>query len=208
MANFVEESFLQDKRVEVFRNGIDLNVFRPLKSLSRNNLFRVLAVSNVWNNDKGFNDILQVRKLLSDSYELIMVGLTEKQVRKLPEGITGIERTQNVEELVELYSSANVFINPTYADTFPTVNLEALACGTPVVTYRTGGSPEAVDEKTGVVIEQGDVSALSHAIENICKRDKVHYTDVCRERALDYFCKDDRFMDYVHLYDDLLKENS
>ena len=74
-----------------------MNVFRPLKSLSRNNLFRVLAVSNVWNNNKGFNDILQVRKLLSDSYELIMVGLTEKQVRKLPEGITGIEITQNLE---------------------------------------------------------------------------------------------------------------
>ena len=108
---------------------------------------------------------------------------------------------------MELYSSANVFINPTYADTFPTVNLEALACGTPVVTYRTGGSPEAVDEKTGVVIEQGDVSALSHAIESICKRDKVHYTDVCRERALNYFSKDDRFVDYVHLYEDLLKGN-
>ncbi len=208
MANFVEESFLQDKRIEVFRNGIDLNVFRPLKSLSRNKLFRVLAVSNVWNNDKGFNDILHLRKLLSDSFELIMVGLTEKQVKELPNGITGLERTQNVEELVKLYSSANVFINPTYADTFPTVNLEALACGTPVVTYRTGGSPEAVDEKTGVVIEQGDVSALAHAIENICKSDKVHYTDACRERALNYFNKDDRFMDYIHLYDDLLRENS
>lgn len=208
MANFVEESFLQDKRIEVFRNGIDLNVFRPLKSLPRNKIFRVLAVSSIWNNDKGFNDILRLRKLLSDSFELIMVGLTEKQVKKLPDGITGIERTQNVAELVKLYSSANVFINPTYADTFPTVNLEALACGTPVVTYRTGGSPEAVDEKTGVVIEQGDVSTLAHAIENICKGDQAYYTDVCRERALNYFNKDDRFLDYIHLYDDLLRENS
>lgn len=169
--------------------------------------YNFLAVSNVWNNDMGFNDILHLRKLLSDSFELIMVGLTEKQVKKLPDGISGIERTQNVEELVKLYSSANVFINPTYADTFPNVNLEALACGTPVVTYRTGGSPEAVDENTGVVIEQGDVTALCHAIENICKRGKVFYEDVCRERALNYFNKDDRFMDYVHLYEDLLKGN-
>ena len=104
--------------------------------------FKVLAVSNVWHANKGYDDLFKLRTILPEEYELIVVGVSASQQKKLPLGIRGIRRTQNVDELVKLYLSANVLINPTYADTFPTINLEALACGTPVVTYRrTGGSP-------------------------------------------------------------------
>ena len=93
-------------------------------------------------------------------YKIILVGLTQKQIKELPDTIIGIERTQNVQELVGIYTRANVFFNPTYEDNFPTTNLEAIACGTPVITYNTGGSPEAISEETGVVCEKGDLKSV------------------------------------------------
>lgn len=133
-----------------------------------------------------------------------MVGLSESQIKDLPAGIDGIQRTQNVQELVRLYSQANVLINPTYADTFPTVNLEALACGTPVITYQTGGSPEAISPETGALVKQGDVAAMADAIRSICDKGKDYYTEPCRKRAEEHFDKNKCFEKYVKLYDELI----
>lgn len=203
IANFVRQSFLKDKPIYVINNGVDLNVFKDSESLDTNKKsFHVLAVSNVWNKDKGFDDILKLREILSNEYEITIVGVTKQQLNFLPQGIVGIERTQNVHELVALYSKADVFINPTYADNFPTVNLEALACGTPVITYRTGGSPEAIDEKTGVVVEQGDLNGLAVAIQKM-KENPLSSAD-CRKRAEDYFEKDKCFEKYIELYNSLI----
>ena len=202
MANFVKESFLKEKRIHVIKNGVDLNIFKPTTSLNLSKLyckFKILAVSSVWHSDKGEFDIYKLRKMLSeDQFEITMVGLSAVQYKKLPKGIIGIQRTQNLQELVKLYSDADVLINPTYADTFPTVNLEALACGTPVITYRTGGSPETIDEKTGVVVEQGDVDGLAEAIR-MMKEKPLSSTD-CRKRAEECFDKDKCFEKYVGLY--------
>ena len=203
IANFVRQSFLKDKPIRVINNGVDLNVFKKSESLDTNKkTFHVLAVSNVWNKDKGFDDILKLRGILSNEYEITIVGVAKQQLNSLPQGIVGIERTQNVHELVALYSKADVFINPTYADNFPTVNLEALACGTPVITYRTGGSPEAIDEKTGIVVEQGDVNGLAEAIHEM-KENPLSSAD-CRKRAEDYFEKDKCFEKYIELYNSLI----
>ena len=206
LANFVKESFLKEKRIHVIKNGVDLNIFKPSTSLNlseTNSKFKILAVSSVWYPDKGELDIYKLREMLSeDKFEITMVGLSVDQYKKLPKGIIGIQRTQNLQELVKLYSDADVLINPTYADTFPTVNLEALACGTPVITYRTGGSPEAIDEKTGVVIEQGDVDGLAEAICMI-KEKPLSSTD-CRKRAEERFDKDKCFEKYIELYENLL----
>lgn len=202
MAHFVRESFLQDKPLYVIHNGVDLDIFKANPNEKVQKIFKVLAVSNVWNKDKGIDDILTLRNLLPEDYTMTIVGLNEKQLKKLPLGIKGIQRTQNVQELVKLYSEAAVLINPTYADTFPTVNLEALACGTPVITYRTGGSPEAVDEKTGVVVEQGDVNGLVEAIYRM-KEDSLSSAD-CRKRAEECFDKDKCFEKYVELYEKLI----
>lgn len=203
IANFVRQSFLKNKSIRVINNGVDLNVFKNSASLCTNKkIFQVLAVSNVWNKDKGFDDILNLRKILSSEYEMTIVGVTKQQLNSLPQGLVGIERTQNVQELVALYSKADVFINPTYADNFPTVNLEALACGTPVITYRTGGSPEAIDERTGVVVEQGDVNGLVEAIYRM-KEDPLSSAD-CRKRAEKCFDKDKCFEKYVELYEKLI----
>ena len=203
MGIFVRQSFLKSKRIQVIHNGIDLNIFKVIPELKKTNgKFHILAVSNVWLADKGYYDIFKLRKMLPEEYEITMVGLKKEQLNELPIGIRGIPRTQNVQQLVGLYNEADVFINPTYADTFPTVNLEALACGTPVITYRTGGSPEAVDEKTGVVVEQGDVNALANAIKGM-KAIPLSSED-CRKRAEERFDKDKCFEEYVELYEHLL----
>ena len=204
MADFVKQSFLKDKRIEVIHNGVDLNVYKPLgeKSSASGGKFRIIAVSNIWNADKGEQDVYKLREMLpEEDYEITMVGLSCDQVNNLPSGIRGVQRTQNVNELVKYYSESDVLLNPTYADTFPTVNLEALACGTPVITYNTGGSPEAIDEKTGVVVEQGDVEALANAIIKM-KCHPFSSTD-CRKRAEEFFDKDKCFEEYIRLYEKL-----
>lgn len=205
MAGFVKQSFLKGKRIEVIKNGVDLNVFKPVEKKKEDGSYGVLAVSSVWNEEKGLFDIFKLRELMPSEYSITIVGLSVKQMGQLPSGIIGIERTQNVQDLVQLYSDADVLINSTYADTFPTVNLEALACGTPVITYRTGGSPEAVSPETGVVVEQGDVAGMADAIRVICDKGKDYYTDACRKRAELHFDKDKCFEKYVELYEGVIR---
>ena len=202
MASFVKESFLKQKRVNVIKNGIDLSVFHSLNNKPKDGRFRVLAVSNIWNKGKGLYDIFKLRSFLSDDFIITVVGLTSEQVEKLPIGIVGIQRTQSLDELVSLYSESDVLINPTYADSFPTVNLEALACGTPVITYKTGGSPEAIDSKTGVVIDQGDIVALANSIKSM--KDSPLSSIECRKRAEENFDKEQCYEKYVQLFEDIL----
>lgn len=206
MAGFVKQSFLKDKRINVIKNGVDLNVFKPGAPVTGKK--RILGVSGVWNKDKGLYDFHRLRELLApDEYEIVLVGLSKEQVKELPNGIIGIEHTESVQELADLYTSSTVFVNPTYADTFPTVNLEALACGTPVITYRTGGSPEAVTPETGWVVEQGDVEEIASIIKSIgLKKDGevVAQRHRCRERAEQEFDKNKCFEKYLQIYESLL----
>ena len=164
-------------------------------------------MSNVWSNDKGLADLLTLSK--NHDNVVVLVGMSKAQVKQYSSeeykdyNMIPILRTHDQYELAMLYSLADVYVNPTYADMFPTVNLEALACGTPVITYRTGGSPEAIDEKTGVVVEQGDVNALADAIVRMKERPLA--SSDCRKRAEEKFDKDKCFERYISLYEKLLK---
>ena len=205
LRGFVLDSMLKDCRSETFHNGVDIEIFRPLANNSTNNKHLILGVASKWSESKGLRDFHKLRTMLDTAtYDITLIGLSDEQIAALPEGIKGIRRTQNISELVEYYSRASVFVNPTYADTFPTTNLEALACGTPVITYRTGGSPEAIDKKTGIVVEQGDIEALRTAIEDVCSRGKEAYNDACRRRAVEHFDKERCFERYITLYEELL----
>ena len=133
--------------------------------------------------------------------------MDEEQLKHLPSNILGLARTENVQQLASIYSAAEVFINPTYSDNFPTTNIEALACGTPVITYDTGGSPEAVDEQTGVVVPKGNHLKLVDSVEELSDSVNDIMTDKCRNRALACFNKEDRFFDYLKYYKQILKSN-
>jgi glycosyltransferase involved in cell wall biosynthesis len=194
----VQQSFLKEKDIQVINNGVDLKSFSALAK-GNNEKFHILGVSSVWPQSKGLLDFYELRKLLPvDEFAITLVGLTPQQIQELPSGITGMTRTNSVQELAGLYSMADVLVNPTYADSFPTVNMEALASGTPVITYQTGGSPEIVDERTGVVVPQGDVKAIASAVQSL----KQHplSSEVCRRRAEDCFDKDKCFEKYISLY--------
>lgn len=210
LENHIKRSFLKEYPVKTIYNGVDLEVFRPVKKEETfekhklENEIYIIGVANVWSQRKGLDDFISLHKSLSGEIKIVLVGLKESQIKKLPEGIIGIQRTESVFDLAELYGGASVFVNPTYVDNFPTTNIEALACGTPVVTYNTGGSPEAVDEHTGLVVEKGDIKGLAEAIHSIIEKGKEHYTPLCRARAERYFNKDERFMDYLRLYESLI----
>ena len=167
-------------------------------------------MSNIWSNDKGLADFITLSK--NPNNVVVLVGMSEAQVKEYSSStykdcnLIPIQRTHNQYELAMLYSLADVYVNPTYADMFPTVNLEALSCGTPVITYRTGGSPEAVDEKTGFVVEQGNVWALAEAIRTI-KESHLSYT-ACSKRAEEHFDKDKCFEKYIELYESLVKKET
>ena len=118
----------------------------------------VLGVASVWDERKGLDDFIKLANMLDDSYAIVLVGLSEKQIRNLPKEIIGIRRTNSTQELAAIYTAADVFVNPTYEDNYPTTNLEAQACGTPVITYRTGGSPESVPATN--TVECGDLENL------------------------------------------------
>ena len=202
---YVSQSFLgRSAGIHTIKNGIDINnVFRPTETIKKK---MVIGVANVWPKYKGLNDFLELRKSLPDDIEITLVGLEKKQIKALPEGITGIYRTSDAEELAHLYRQAAVFVNPTYNDTFPTVNLEALACGTPVVTYRTGGSPEAINDDTGIVVERGDINALANSIMQILQNPSQYTSEACRKRAEENFNRDVQFSKYIDLYKSILSK--
>lgn len=167
LAGLVKQSFLKEYPVEARHNTIDTNVFKPMPSDFRKrygleNKKIVLGVASVWGERKGLNDFIKLSEMLDDTYAVVLVGLTKKQIKLLPKNILGITRTNSAKELAEIYTTANVFVNPTYEDNYPTTNLEAQACGTPGITYKTGGSVESVPEQN--IVEQGDIIKVMEII--------------------------------------------
>jgi putative colanic acid biosynthesis glycosyltransferase len=210
LKNELSRSFLKDIPCIVINNGVDLDIFKPKKDKILREEFVgkkiILGVANVWQKSKGWDDFIELAKILDNRiYQIVLVGVKESQKKKLPDSIYSISKTANIEELAIWYSNADIFINPTYADNFPTTNLEALACGTPVVTYNTGGSPESIDENTGLVVEKGDIIGLRKAIETISMLDQEKLRANCRQRAIENYDKNMRFNDYVSLYEGLIK---
>lgn len=200
LGNLVKESFLSEYPVRVIPNGIDLERFVPQK-VEQQDRQLILGVANVWDQRKGLEYFTELRGILDPKkYEIAVVGVSKKQKKSLPEGMIGIEHTKNVEELMQLYSKASVYVNPTLEDNFPTTNLEALACGTPVVTFATGGSVEAIDGSCGRIVPQRDLTALKNAVIEICEQRET-MREACRKRALLYN-KYDRFGEYLNLYEE------
>lgn len=204
LGDSLRKSAFSNCPIITIHNGIDTNVFRPYESTPKEDgMFSIIGVAAVWDARKGLTDCIKLRSLLPEKeFSITLVGLNKKQIQSLPLGITGIERTQNAEELAKLYSEADVFVNPTYSDNFPTTNIEALACGTPVITYKTGGSPEAIDDKTGVVINQGDVEAISQIVCEL--RNNPLDRNACRNRAIENFDKNKCFELYFDIYKELI----
>lgn len=198
----VRQSFFSKANITTIHNGIDISVFKPVSSASMEPT--VLGVAYVWTEKKGIDEFIYLRKNLPENYRIILVGLTQKQIRKLPPGITGIGRTANQQELARLYSNATVFVNPTKEETLSLTNIEAQACGTPVVCYATGGTPETISTETGALIPPGDKKALLDAVIKFIESPAKEVAEACRERAVRLFDQRDRFAEYINLYRSLV----
>lgn len=206
LCDLVKQSYLKDYDVKVINNGIDLNLFKPINSdfKEKYNIEDkkiVFGCASPWSERKGLDVFVKLSDMLSDDYKIVLVGLSKEQIENLPKNILGIERTNNQEELAKFYTMADVFVNPTREDNFPTVNIEALACGTPVVTFNTGGSPEIIDETCGSVVECDDVDSLKKEIIRVCE-EKPYSAEACITRAKQ-FDMNDKFKEYVKLYESI-----
>lgn len=213
LANLVKQSFLRQYPIKRIYNGVDASVFTPQGSkldvfhkYGISGEFLIVGVASIWTLRKGLNDFIQLRSILSDKYTILLVGLSDKQIESLPVGIVGVSRTENVQQLAEIYSAADVFVNPSYEETFGLTTAEALACGTPSIVYNSTACPEVVSEETGLIIGQGDINGLKQSIELICSQGKLNYKDACRQRALKCFQKEDRYAEYLQLYEQLLNQ--
>lgn len=207
----VLQSFLREYHTVVVPTGIDLSRFTPVMEERRedNIIFRLknkyalrgkrilLGVANPWRDRKGLTQFLNLNKIISDKYVIVLVGLTKAQIEALPASIIGLPKTDSLEELAAYYSLADVYVNLTLEDTFPTTNLEALACGTPVVTYKTGGSPESLNESCGIVVEKNSVQGVVAALDRIEQFGQEQYTkEQCVRQAMQYD-KGLRFIEYI-----------
>ncbi len=205
LANLVQKSFLNEYPVKVINNGIDLNIFRPIrgdfrKKYNLDDKFIILGVASVWDRRKGLKYFIELADDVSSDEVIVLVGLNEKQLKGIPKSIIGIMRTNNVDELVSIYSSADVFVNPTLEDNFPTTNLESLACGTPVISFDTGGSPECLNKNTGIIVKKNEYKNLFKAIKTIKNSNKHKYFNYCIESANECFDKYDKLNEYIDLY--------
>lgn len=212
LINQLKESFLSEYPTELIYNGIDLNIFKPIdeykeitfiKELDGKSL--ILGVAHEWDRRKGLHDFIKLSQMINEKERIVLIGLSNSQLMKIPKNIIGLKRTQNIKQLVALYNRADAFVNPTYVDNFPTTNIEALACGTPVITYDTGGSPEAVDGTTGIILKKGDVDALLPSIRSLTAKNRNDLTKACRQRAVNLYNAETRFQEYLKLYYKILK---
>lgn len=212
MSGELKKSFMGDYDIRVIHNGIDTVAFSPLpdglavrQKYGLGNRRIILGTAGVWTREKGFGDFLELSHSLDPAAEVIVLaGVTEARRKSLPDNVVGIPKTADVRALAALYSAADVFVNPTWQDNYPTVNLEAISCGTPVVTYNVGGSPESLTSGTGTVVDKGDIRGLRDAVKMICEKGKDAYRSACREHALKNFRKEDRYAEYMDLYESLL----
>jgi putative colanic acid biosynthesis glycosyltransferase len=210
MAKHLQNSFLSTYNIKVINNGIDIGKFNPAKNNDVKTKYNlpdkyILGVANYWDKRKGLADFLELRYLLNPKIGIVLTGLSGNQAKKMPPGITGILRTENINDLAALYSGADIFVNPTYTDNFPSTNIEAMACGTPVITYNTGGSSESVSPATGLVVKKGDLNELHLAINSVLKKGKIFYSKACRRHVELNFNKENKLAEYITLYENMCK---
>ncbi len=201
-----KQSFLSDYDIRTIYNGIDLEIFKPTdgdfkKRYNIEDKKLLLGVANIWEKRKGLDDFLKLSKLISNDYIIVLVGLSSEQIKILPQNIIGIERTESVKELAEIYSASDVYINTSVEETMGLTTVEAFATGTPAIVYNKTAVPEIVDEKSGVIVNAGDVAAIWKAVQNMNLE-----PENCTRRAND-FEKNVQYSKYYDLYKEILARN-
>ena len=212
ISNEAKKSFFQSKKIVTIQNGVDLEIFKPTESDIRKKLnveekFVILGMANKWLDKINQSTFSYVVNQLCEDEVLVLLGCRKDQIEHLPNNVIGLEYCSKRNDLAKIYSLSDIFVNVTREDSLPTVNIEAICCGTPVITFDSGGSSEIIDNNTGLVVAQGDDKALLMAIKKIKKKGKQHYQNKCREHGVKNFNKDDRYIDYINLYEKIIENH-
>lgn len=212
LQGLVEESFLKKHTLRTIYNGVDVSLFRPSDSSSFREKyglvykFMMVGVASSWSKRKGLDDYIKLAGVIDGSMCIVLVGVDKKQQAKLPNNIICINKTYNVQELVDIYSAADVVLNLSYEETFGMTTVEGFACGTPGIVYNKTASPELVTAETGFVVQAGDIDELLDRIKIVKENGKSLYSKNCRERAENFFDSKKCFGEYIELYDSLLSK--
>lgn len=207
LADLTKQSFFNGHPVKVINNGVDLKVFKPTLSNFRkkhsisDDKYIVLGVAFDWGIRKGLDVFVELSRRLDKKYQIVLVGTDKTIDKKLPNNIITINRTQSQNELAEIYTAADVFVNPTREEVFGLVNIEALACGTPGITFKTGGSPECYDETCGSVVAYNDIDTMEKEIVRVCDQ-RPYSKEACIKKAL-CFDKNIKIKEYMKLYEEI-----
>lgn len=206
LAECVKSSYLKDYQVRVINNGIDLNVFRPIKTNLRSELgindgAMILGMANKWLNPRNKDTVMKIAEALEGKGKAVIIGSEEQSMHK---NIICVPTVTNASKMAEYYSAADMFINLTLEDTFPTVNIEALACGIPVITYRTGGSPEILNGDTGYCVEKFNFNDIIEKIDVILRNGRAFYEEKCIARANNRYDYKKKFLEYIELYNEII----
>ena len=204
LGDLVKQSFLAEYPVKVINNGIDLSVFRPTDSDFRKKYncedkFLILGVAFAWEKRKGLDVFIELAKRLDERFQIVLVGTDDNVDKQLPENIISIHRTHSQAELAEIYSACDLFLNPTREENYPTVNMEAISCGTPVLTFNTGGSGEIPDNTCGNVVGDNTVEAIFEKINEIFNNNPFTEAN-CLKRAQS-FAAEEKYAEYIKLYE-------
>lgn len=209
LSNLVNKSFLGIYKVNVVNNGIDLEKFKPIKSnfkekYNLQNKCVILGVASTWTEKKGLSYFNEIESQLDDSYKVVMVGVSKKQERLLDKNIICINATDSQIELAEIYTASDIFVNTTLEEVMGLVNVEAMACGTPVITFDTGGSPECVEGLEFSVVKKQDINQLIDRIKQIYGMNQGELSVLCRNKVCDKYDKNIKFKEYIDIYCSLL----
>ena len=152
------------------------------------------------------SDYYKLRERLGEDYTIVLVGVPQSLKESLPKGIIGLLRTDSIDELSLLYSTASIVMNLASAESFGKTTPEGLACGTPSIVYNCTASPDLVDEKTGIVVEKGDIDALEKAVYTITNWNREEAINNCRERACNHYSTKSNWPKYIELYKDIIRK--
>ncbi len=209
LESLLKESFLNGNNLKMIYNGVDTELFRPVASSIKERLniegkSLLVALATAWSKQKGLEDYIALSRILPDNIKLLLVGMTDKQQKEMPDDLLTMGKTQSVQELAEIYSGADIVMNLSYEETFGLTTVEGLACGTPGIVYNCTASPELITKETGIIVNPGDIYGVLSAIMEVLRIGKRFYSSSCRERALSLFDKANNYNEYLNLYKELL----